>query len=152
MPDDPQLDRLKLPPHSLEAEQSVLGGLLLDNDAADKIGDVISEGDFYSDAHRLVYSHIVKLVADSKPADAVTLAESLASSGKLEHVGGLAYIGALVQSVPTAANIRHYAQIVRDRSVLRQLASTATEIAESAMSPAVPASCRRMDRSRTICP
>src|SRR6478735_8612394 len=127
MPDDPQLDRLKLPPHSLEAEQSVLGGLLLDNDTA--------EGDFYSDAHRLVYSHIVKLVADSKPADVVTVSESLASVEKLDYIGGLAYLGALVENVPTAANIRHYAQIVRDRSILRQLAATAGEIADSAYNP-----------------
>ena len=68
MPDDPQLDALKLPPHSLEAEQSILGGLLLDNEAADRIGDVVTEDDFYSDAHRLVYAHIVKLVATSTPA------------------------------------------------------------------------------------
>ena len=135
MPDDPQLDRLKLPPHSLEAEQSVLGGLLLDNEAADKVGDVISDADFYSDAHRLVYSHIVRLVADSKPADVVTVSESLASVQKLDYIGGLAYLGALVENVPTAANIRHYAQIVRDRSILRQLAGTAGDIADSAYNP-----------------
>jgi len=135
MPDDPQIDRLKLPPHSLEAEQSVLGGLLLDNEAADKVGDVITDADFYSDAHRLVYSHIVALVADSKPADVVTVSESLASVQKLDYIGGLAYLGALVENVPTAANIRHYAQIVRDRSILRQLAATAGDIADSAYNP-----------------
>ena len=75
MPDDPQIDRLKLPPHSLEAEQSVLGGLLLDNDAADPVGDIISDADFYSEAHRLVYAHIVRLVGDTKPADVVTVSE-----------------------------------------------------------------------------
>ena len=135
MPDDLPLDRLKLPPHSLEAEQSVLGGLMLDNDAADKIGDVISAEDFYSDAHRIVYRQIVQLIADGKPADAVTASEALASTQKLDYVGGLAYLGALAQNVPTAANIRHYANIVRERSILRQLASTATEIAESAFNP-----------------
>jgi hypothetical protein len=135
MPDDPQLDRLKLPPHSLEAEQSVLGGLLLDNDAADQVGDVISDADFYSEAHRLVYAHIVRLVGDTKPADVVTVSESLASAQKLDYVGGLAYLGALVENVPTAANIRHYAQIVRDRSILRQLAGTAGDIADSAYHP-----------------
>jgi len=135
MPDDPQIDRLKLPPHSLEGEQSVLGGLLLDNEAADKVGDVITDADFYSDAHRLVYSHIVALVADSKPADVVTVSESLASVQKLDYIGGLAYLGALVENVPTAANIRHYAQIVRDRSILRQLAATAGDIADSAYNP-----------------
>ena len=135
MPDDPQVDALKVPPHSLEAEQSVLGGLLLDNEAADRVGDVVSGADFYSDAHRVIYDHIVRLIADGRPADVVTLAESLASAQKLDYVGGLAYLGALVQNVPTAANIRHYAQIVRERSILRQLASTAGEIAESAFNP-----------------
>ena len=135
MPDDLPLDRLKLPPHSLEAEQSVLGGLMLDNDAADKIGDVVTAEDFYSEAHRIVYRQIVQLIADGKPADVVTASEALASTQKLDYVGGLAYLGALAQNVPTAANIRHYANIVRERSILRQLASTATEIAESAFNP-----------------
>jgi replicative DNA helicase len=135
VPDDLPLDKLKLPPHSLEAEQSVLGGLMLDNDAADKIGDVVGADDFYSDAHRIVYRHIVELIADGKPADVVTVSEALASTQKLDYVGGLAYLGALAQNVPTAANIRHYANIVRERSILRQLASTATEIAESAFNP-----------------
>ena len=135
MPDDLPLDKLKLPPHSLEAEQSVLGGLMLENDAADRIGDVVSADDFYSDAHRIVYRHVVALIADGKPADVVTVSEALASTQKLDYVGGLAYLGALAQNVPTAANIRHYANIVRERSILRQLASTATEIAEMAFNP-----------------
>ena len=125
MPDDPQIEALKLPPHSLEAEQSVLGGLLLDNDRADSVGDVITEADFYSEAHRLIYRHIVGLITDSRPADVVTLAEALSSAQKLDYVGGLAYLAALVQNVPTAANIRHYAHIVCERSVLRQLAAAA---------------------------
>ena len=135
MPDDPQIEALKLPPHSLEAEQSVLGGLLLDNEAVDRVGDVLSADDFYNDAHRIIYRHVVQLVADGRPADVVTLAEALVSVQKLDYVGGLAYLGALVQNVPTAANIRHYAQIVRDRSILRQLAATAGEIADSAYNP-----------------
>ncbi len=135
MPDDPQLDALKLPPHSLEAEQSVLGGLLLDNEAADRVGDVAAADDFYSDAHRVVYRHVMQLIGEGKPADVITLAESLSSAQRLEYVGGLAYLGALVQNVPTAANIRHYAQIVRDRSILRQLAATAGAIAETAYNP-----------------
>jgi len=135
MPDDPQIDNLKLPPHSLEAEQSVLGGLLLDNDAVDKVGDVLADADFYSEAHRLIYTHILKLAGEAKPADVVTVSESLASVQKLDYIGGLAYLGALVQNVPTAANIRHYARIVRDRSILRQLAATAGDIADSAYNP-----------------
>ena len=135
MPDDAQLDSIKLPPHSVEAEQSVLGGLLLDNEAADKVGDVLAADDFYTEAHRLLYRHITQLIADGKPADVVTLSEALTSIQKLDYVGGLAYLGALVQGVPTAANIRHYARIVRERSILRQLAATAAEIAETAYRP-----------------
>ena len=82
MPDDLPLDQLKLPPHSLEAEQSVLGGLMLDNDAADRIGDAVGADDFYSDAHRIVYRHITQLIADGKPADVVTVSEALASTQK----------------------------------------------------------------------
>ena len=135
VPDDLPLDQLKLPPHSLEAEQSVLGGLLLDNEAVDRSATWSAPSDFYSDAHRIIYRHIVQLIADGKPADVVTVAEALASTQKLDYVGGLAYLGALAQNMPTAANIRHYAKIVRERSILRQLASTATEIAESAFNP-----------------
>jgi replicative DNA helicase len=135
VPDDLPLDHLKLPPHSLEAEQSVLGGLMLDNDAADRIGDVLGAEDFYSDGHRFVYRHIIQLIAEGKPADVVTVSEALVSTQKLDYVGGLAYLGALAQNVPTAANIRHYANIVRERSILRQLAATATDIAEAAFNP-----------------
>jgi replicative DNA helicase len=135
MPDDPQLEALKLPPHSLEAEQSILGGLLLDNEAADRIGDVVAENDFYSEAHRLIYRHVMQLAAEGKPVDVVTLSEALGSIQKLDYVGGLAYLGALVQNVPTSANIRHYADIVRERSILRQLAATAGEIADTAYNP-----------------
>ncbi len=135
MPDDREIEALKLPPHSLEAEQSVLGGLLLDNEAADRIGDALGAPDFYSEAHRLIYAHVIRLLADGKPADVVTVSESLASVQKLDYIGGLAYLGALVQNVPTAANIRHYAAIVRERSILRQLAATAGEIADAAYNP-----------------
>jgi replicative DNA helicase len=135
VPDDLPLESLKLPPHSVEAEQSVLGGLMLDNEAADRIGDVVGADDFYSDAHRVIYRHIVQLIGEGKPADVVTVSEALASTQKLDYVGGLAYLGALAQNVPTAANIRHYANIVRERSILRQLAATATDIAESAFNP-----------------
>ena len=135
MPNDAQVNALKLPPHSIEAEQSVLGGLLLDNGAIDRIADVITETDFYNDAHRLMFQHIVNLGGHGKPADALTLAESLGSVQKLDYVGGLAYIGALAQNVPSAANIRAYAQIVRERSVLRKLAAVGTEISDSAYTP-----------------
>ena len=135
MPNDNQIEALKLPPHSIEAEQSVLGGLLLDNGAADRIADFLSGDHFYSDAHRLLYNAIMQLVADNKPADVVTVAEALGSINKLDYVGGMTYLAALVENVPTAANIRRYAEIVHERAILRRLAAAGGEIAESAFHP-----------------
>src|SRR5215831_2364604 len=135
MPNDTTLDALKVPPHSLEAEQSVLGGLLLDNAAVDKIGDLLFAADFYNDAHRSIFEAISSLIADNKPADVVTVAEALGSLKKLDYVGGMAYLGALVENVPTAANIRRYAEIVRERAILRRLAAAGGEIAEAAYNP-----------------
>ncbi|MDR0247511.1 MAG: replicative DNA helicase [Burkholderiales bacterium] len=132
---DRDIESLKLPPHSMDAEQAVLGGLLIDNEAMDRIGDVLSRDDFYADAHRLIFDHIQRLTGEGKAADVVTVADALESMQKLDYVGGLAYIGALAQNVPTAANIRHYAQIVRERSVLRQLVTTAGKIADNAYNP-----------------
>ncbi|MDD5328544.1 MAG: replicative DNA helicase [Sulfuricella sp.] len=132
---DQQLDALKLPPHSVEAEQSVLGGLLLDNSAWDKIADLVAEGDFYRHDHRLIYRHINKLVEHGKPADVVTVSESLDNTAKLVEAGGLAYLGALAQNTPSAANIRRYAEIVRERAVLRQLVEVGSGIAEDALNP-----------------
>jgi replicative DNA helicase len=135
MPNDSQLEALKLPPHSPEAEQSVLGGLLLENGAADRIGDILGAEDFYSDAHRAVFDAIMHLISDNKPADVVTVGETLASLKKLDYIGGMAYLGALVENVPTAANIRRYAEIVRERAILRRLAAAGGEIADSAYNP-----------------
>ena len=132
---DTQVEFIKLPPHSVEAEQSVLGGLLLDNAAWDKIADMIGESDFYRADHRLIYRHISKLVGNARPADVITVSESLESTKELDGIGGLAYLGALSQNTPTAANIRRYAEIVRDRAVMRKLAAVGTEIAETAYNP-----------------
>lgn len=132
---DDSLESLKLPPHSVEAEQSVLGGLLLENEALDKIADILSGNDFYRHDHRLIFQHISKLIEHSKPADIVTVAESLESTAELSGVGGLAYLGALAQNTPTAANIRRYAEIVRERAVMRKLVEVGSGIAESAFSP-----------------
>jgi replicative DNA helicase len=132
---DDTLDALKLPPNSVEAEQSVLGGLLLENEALDKIADILSEVDFYRHDHRLIYHHICKLIEQSRPADIVTVAESLENSAELSSVGGIAYLGALAQNTPTAANIRRYAEIVRERSVMRKLVEVGSGIAESAYHP-----------------
>ena len=132
---DAQLDAVRTPPHSVEAEQSVLGGLLLDNSAWDRVGDVISEIDFYRADHRTIFQHIAQLVEHNKPADALTVAESLERNGKLADVGGQAYIGSLALNTPSAANIRRYAEIVRERSIMRNLAAVGTAIADSAYTP-----------------
>ncbi len=112
----------------------MLGGLLLDNSAWDKIADLITEEDFYRHDHRLIYRHISKLVEHARPADVITVAESLENTAKLVDAGGLAYLGALAQNTPSAANIRRYAEIVRERAVLRRLAEVGSGIAESALS------------------
>ena len=132
---DPQLDALRVPPHSIEAEQSVLGGLLLDNTAFDRVIDLVSAEDFYRFDHRLIFQQIAKLVAATKPADVITVFESLSLLGKAEEVGGLAYLNALAQNTPSAANIRRYAEIVRDRGILRKLISVSDEIAGDAFNP-----------------
>jgi replicative DNA helicase len=132
---DEDVARLRIPPHSVEAEQSVLGGLLLDNGAWDRVGDLLSESDFYRFEHRLIYAATSALVNASKPADVITVFEQLQSLGKAEDCGGLVYLNALAQSVPSAANIRRYAEIVRERSVLRKLVAASDEIATSAFNP-----------------
>jgi len=132
VPYDTELAAIKLPPHSVEAEQSVLGGLLLENNAWDRIADVVNEHDFYRADHRSIWRRITQLIGESKPADVITVAEALDSHNQLEEIGGLAYLASLAQNTPSAANIRRYAEIVRERAVLRRLAEVGTEIAESA--------------------
>jgi replicative DNA helicase len=133
---DPALAHLKLPPHSIEAEQSLLGGLLLDNSAWDRIADVVSEMDFYRDDHRRIFRHTARLIEQAKPADVITVNESLDKSGEAEASGGLPYLGEIANNTPSAANIRRYAEIVRERSILRQLVSVGDAIAGSALNPA----------------
>jgi replicative DNA helicase len=133
---DTQLDAIRMPPHSLEAEQSVLGGLLLANEAWDKIGDIVGVDDFYRHDHRQIYQHISRLIETSKPADVLTVAESLQQTGDLAGSGGIPYLHLLAESTPSAANIRLYAEIVRERSIMRRLARVGTEIADSAYQPA----------------
>ena len=132
---DESINRLRLPPHSIEAEQSLLGGLLIDNEALDKVADVVSVSDFYRQDHQIIYQHIHQLIERSQPADIVTVGESLESNAELNTVGGLEYLGLLAENTPTAANIRGYAQIVRERSIMRNLVQVGTEIVDSALSP-----------------
>ena len=134
-PKDPDLQAMRLPPQSIEAEQSVLGGLLLDNGAWDKIADIINEGDFYRSDHREIFKSIIRLIENNHPADALTVSEGLERSGKLAEIGGQQYLATLALNTPSAANIRRYAEIVRERAVMRKLATIGTEIAESAYNP-----------------
>lgn len=134
-PSDPQVDSLRIPPHSIEAEQSVIGGLLRDNAAFDKIADMMNPEDFYRYDHRIIFEQIVRLINGSKPADVITVFEALTMLGKADEVGGLAYLNAMAQNTPSAANIRRYAEIVRDRSILRQLITVADDISGQAFSP-----------------
>ncbi len=124
--------RLRVPPHSNEAEQSVLGGLLLDNLAWDRAADLLTESDFYRYEHRLIFTAMGALINASKPADVITVFEQLQTHGKADECGGLSYLNALAQSVPSAANIRRYAEIVRERAVLRKLIGAADDIATQA--------------------
>ena len=134
-PVDRQIAQLRVPPHSIEAESSVLGGLLLDNHAWDRVGDLLVESDFYRHEHQLIYTAIAALVNASKPADVITVYERLQSLGKSEEIGGLVYLNALAQYVPSASNIRRYAEIVRERAILRKLVTASDEIATNAFNP-----------------
>src|SRR5580658_6783710 len=121
-------DGLRLPPHSVEAEQSVLGGLMLDATAWDQVADRVIGEDFYRNDHRLIFEAVAGLIERNQPCDAVTLSGHLESQGLLDQVGGLAYLGSLARDTPTAANVRAYADIVRERSLLRQLIRAGTDI------------------------
>jgi replicative DNA helicase len=136
IPIDPQVAALRLPPNSIEAEQSLIGGLLLDNMAWDKIADIVAEFDFYRDDHRRIFRHIARLIEVGRPADVVTVFESLEKSNESEQAGGLAYLGEIANNTPSAANIKRYAEIVRERAILRKLVTAGDEIASSALNPA----------------
>jgi replicative DNA helicase len=132
---DRQVAQLRIPPHSIESESSVLGGLLLDNGAWDRVSDLLQENDFYRFEHRMVFAAIGALINLSRPADVITVFEQLAGQGRAEEIGGLAYLNALAQYVPSAGNIRRYAEIVRERAILRKLVSASDEISTNAFNP-----------------
>ena len=132
---EPSAEVLKVPPQSIEAEQSVLGGLLLDNSSFDRIADALSADDFYRREHRLIYNAISALCQENSPADVVTVTEYLEKRAELDHAGGLAYLGTLANNTPSAANIAAYAAIVRERSILRRLIQVSGEIGSVAYSP-----------------
>jgi replicative DNA helicase len=119
----------KVPPQNLEAESSVLGGILLENDAINLVLELLRPEDFYRESHRKIFRAMIELTDRNEPADLITLSEFLKNRGELDAVGGSAYLAALADFVPTAANISYYARIVREKAILRSLISTATEIA-----------------------
>ena len=118
----------KLPPQNIEAEQSILGGVLIENDALNTIVEFLEDGDFYREAHQKIFKSMIALSEKNEPLDLITLTNELKKRKELEEIGGASYLASLVESVPTAANIAHYAKIVKEKSILRKLISTATEI------------------------
>ncbi|TNE83076.1 MAG: replicative DNA helicase, partial [Gammaproteobacteria bacterium] len=132
---DLETSRVKVPPHSLEAEQAVIGGLMLDNRRFDEVSEIISSVDFYRQDHRLIFGAVERLAGDSEPMDVVTLAEYLERAGDIEDAGGLSYLAELAEKTPGAANIRAYAEIVRERAVLRKLIEVSGGIVDSAFNP-----------------
>ena len=129
----PFVQQLRIPPHSLEAESSVLGGVLLDNSSWDKIGDLLTEEDFYRYEHRLIFGAIYSLMNAARAADTLTVFEHLKSQGKAEEAGNIEYLNSLAQYIPSESNIRRFAEIVRERAMLRKLLSVSEEITTSAM-------------------
>ena len=132
---DTKTGNLRLPPHSLEAEQSVLGGLMLDSNRADEVMDVLVAEDFYRNDHRLIFSAIYGLTNESMPADVITVQEYLDNSGELEKSGGLVYLDELTRNTPSATNIPAYAKIVREHSIMRRLLSTVNDIGQTVYQP-----------------
>lgn len=135
VPPDREITQLRTPPYSVESESSVLGCLLLDNNAWDRVGDVLLEADFYRPEHRAIYAAISALIGEHKPADVITVYEKLQNLGKAEEVGGVTYLNQLAQYVPSLSNIRRYAEIVHERAILRKLITASEEIAANALGP-----------------
>jgi replicative DNA helicase len=132
---DKQVESLKIPPHSIEAEQSVLGGLMLDNEAWDRVAERVVSHDFYTRNHKLIFSAMETLVEQGHPLDLITISEMLEKRNELETVGGFAYLGEIAKNTPSAANITAYAEIVRERAVVREMIAVANEVAEAGYNP-----------------
>ncbi|MGM0449730.1 MAG: replicative DNA helicase [Pseudomonadota bacterium] len=146
---DERASRVKVPPHSIEAEQAVLGGLMLDNAGWELVEGLITSGDFYRSEHRLIFHASERLIANDKPLDMVTVGEWLEQAGDLDACGGLEYLGQLVEQTPGAANLRSYAEIVKERSVLRQLIEVSGHIADSAFNPQGRSSAEILDAAES---
>ena len=147
---DAEVASVRRPPQSIESEQCILGGLMLDNHAFDLVADVVNPDDFYRRDHRLIYEKIYEMCNGGRPADVVTVSTELEGEGRAQEVGGLPYLNSLVNSTPSAANIRRYAEIVRDRSILRQLITAGDTIATSALSPESANVAQLLDQAQSI--
>lgn len=132
---DSKVEKLKIPPHSMEAEQSVLGSMLIAPDSWDKVAEIIVEEDFYNRSHQTIFRAIIRLLALSKPVDLITVSEELENHNELEEAGGFAYLGELAKNTPSSANVVAYSEIIRERAVTRQLIGVAHEIAEIGYNP-----------------
>ncbi|WP_456238452.1 replicative DNA helicase [Parahaliea maris] len=147
---DREVARIKMQPHSIEAEQSVLGGLLLAGDVWDSVAEAVTASDFYRPDHRLIFRHIASLAEAVEPVDVITVADKLTAAGELEAAGGVAYLAELASSTPSASNIRAYAKVVRERAALRKLIDAAQEIAESGFNPEGRSSDELLDEAERL--
>ncbi|MFC6440643.1 replicative DNA helicase [Bowmanella sp. JS7-9] len=129
------IEKLKIPPHSIEAEQSVLGSMLIAPDSWDKVTEQLVEDDFYNRSHRIIYIAILALLKANQPVDVITVSEQLENTEQLDEVGGFAYLGELAKNTPSAANVVAYAKIIKERAVARELIAVANEIADTSYNP-----------------
>ena len=129
------VERLKVPPHSMEAEQSVIGSMLFDPESWDKVTELVMESDFYNRSHQLIFSQILRLLGDNQPIDLITVSEALEQENLLTEAGGFAYLGELAKNTPSSANVVSYAQIIKERAINRELIGVAHEIAEAGYNP-----------------
>ena len=132
---DNKVEKLKIPPHSIEAEQSVLGSMLIAPDSWDKVAEVVVETDFYNRSHQIIYASILRLLSDNKPVDLITVSEELEKHDELEEAGGFTYLGDLAKNTPSAANVVAYAEIIKERAVTRELIGVAHQIADVGYNP-----------------
>lgn len=132
---DNNVEKLKVPPHSIEAEQSVLGSMLIDPESWDKVAELVTDTDFYNRSHQTIYSAITRLLNKSAPVDLITVSEELEEHDELENAGGFAYLGELAKNTPSSANVVSYAQIISERAITRELIGVAHEIAEVGYNP-----------------
>lgn len=132
---DEKVEKLKIPPHSIEAEQSVIGSMLISPDSWDKVAETIVEGDFYNRSHQLIYAAIIRLLERTQPVDLITVSEDLEQNNQLDEVGGFAYLGELAKNTPSAANVLAYADIIKEKAVVRELIGVANDIAETSFNP-----------------